>query len=293
MVTAAGLVERELGYAAVYIQMQNGRGDHVVLGCDPECPVPIVLGTPWLAQQRAILDFAEGRLITKLGTFFWSPTDPVHKRMALYVGLDQEEGTGVQGVLEWENLAEGLLTGEERKTVKEITDTAQVTPGGKEKLRQLLVTYRGAWCGPAVGCARGPPHVIELKSTRPVVCRPRAVPQKWQQPLENHITELINLGAIEPSSSDSAANPVCVGKPDGSLRLCIDYRRLNDNTVPDKHPLPLIQDLLQMTAGSNYFILARFTCRILANPVKPKLETLDGVPNGDEDYISGRYCLLD
>lgn len=44
-----------------------------------------------------------------------------------------------------------------------------------------------------------------------------------------------------------------VRKPDGTLRLCIDYRRLNNETHKDAHPLPRIEDLFDMLVGSKYF----------------------------------------
>ena len=41
-------------------------------------------------------------------------------------------------------------------------------------------------------------------------------------------------------------------KPDGSLRVCIDYRKLNGVTIPDAHPLPRIDDAMQFLSGAKY-----------------------------------------
>ena len=38
-----------------------------------------------------------------------------------------------------------------------------------------------------------------------------------------------------------------------TLRLCVDYRALNDKTMPDRHPLPRIQEALDSLGGDNYF----------------------------------------
>ena len=46
---------------------------------------------------------------------------------------------------------------------------------------------------------------------------------------------------------------VCVRKKDNSLRLCVDYRKLNLKTIPDRQPIPRVQDLLDGLGGQKYF----------------------------------------
>ena len=58
-----------------------------------------------------------------------------------------------------------------------------------------------------------------------------------------------------PNSSSSCASPILsVKKKDGSLRLCMDYRALNDITINDRYPLPRIEDTLNQIRGAKYFI---------------------------------------
>ncbi|CAK1599009.1 unnamed protein product [Parnassius mnemosyne] len=64
------------------------------------------------------------------------------------------------------------------------------------------------------------------------------------------IEGMVKDGVIEPSSS-----PWCspVKKKDGSMRFCVDYRRLNDVTRKDSYPLPRIDDTLDMLTGVKWF----------------------------------------
>ena len=63
---------------------------------------------------------------------------------------------------------------------------------------------------------------------------------------------LLDLGVIEQSKSPWAAPIVTVMKKYGSLRLCIDYRRLNEITTPDPYQMPRTEDLIDRLANANY-----------------------------------------
>jgi hypothetical protein len=61
---------------------------------------------------------------------------------------------------------------------------------------------------------------------------------------------MLTMGVIEPSSSLWSSLVVLVKKKDVSVRFCVDYRQLNDETVKDSYPLPLISDCLDALTGS-------------------------------------------
>ena len=71
--------------------------------------------------------------------------------------------------------------------------------------------------------------------------------------VKRQVTDLLAKGMIRPSTSPYSAPILFVGKKDGSLRMCIDYRGLNAVTVKNRYPLPRIDDLLDKLRGSAYF----------------------------------------
>ena len=71
--------------------------------------------------------------------------------------------------------------------------------------------------------------------------------------LNIQLQELQTKGFIRPSTSPWGAPVLFVKKKDGSLRLCVDYRKLNRVTVKNKYPLPRIDDLFDQLCGACYF----------------------------------------
>ena len=71
--------------------------------------------------------------------------------------------------------------------------------------------------------------------------------------LKKQLEELLDRGFIRPRISPWGAPILFVRKKDGSMRLCIDYRRLNQVTVKNKYPLSRIDDLLDQLKGASVF----------------------------------------
>nr|GEW66315.1 putative reverse transcriptase domain-containing protein [Tanacetum cinerariifolium] len=67
------------------------------------------------------------------------------------------------------------------------------------------------------------------------------------------LQELLDLGFIRPSLCPWGAPVLFVKKKDGSMRLCIDYRKLNHVTIRNRYPLPRIDDLFDQLQGAKFF----------------------------------------
>ena len=71
--------------------------------------------------------------------------------------------------------------------------------------------------------------------------------------LKVQLEELLEKGYIRPSVSPWGAPTLFVKKKDDSLRLCIDYRELNNVAIKNKYPLPRIEDLFDQLKGASIF----------------------------------------
>ena len=83
-------------------------------------------------------------------------------------------------------------------------------------------------------------HHIDTGNSRPIKQRMRRTPLGYANEEQEHLEKLLKAGVIEPSCSEWASPSVLVRKRDGSVRWCIDLRKLNDVTVKDCYPLPLL-----------------------------------------------------
>jgi transposase InsO family protein len=127
--------------------------------------------------------------------------------------------------------------------------------GDKDRARVLdmLSRHRAMWDG-HLGTFTATSHRIELvPDARPVHCQPyRAGPQA-RQAETTEVDKMLKAGVIEPATSEWASPVVLVPKPDGSLRFCIDYRRLNAITVRDTYPLPRMDECIDSLGDAVVF----------------------------------------
>lgn len=78
-----------------------------------------------------------------------------------------------------------------------------------------------------------------------------AVHQKNE--IDKMVKELLKAGTVQPSSSPYASLVVLVKKKDNTWRLCVDYRKLNNMTIKDHFPIPLIEDLMDELGNSKIY----------------------------------------
>jgi len=104
-----------------------------------------------------------------------------------------------------------------------------------------------------IGCIPELQMDINLTDSQPVQKSYLAVPRPLYPEVKAYIEDLLNGGFIRKSKSPFSSSVVCARKKAGGMRLCIDYRELNKKTIPDRHPIPRIQEALDSVGGKSWF----------------------------------------
>ncbi|KAF0735495.1 hypothetical protein Ae201684_008062 [Aphanomyces euteiches] len=125
----------------------------------------------------------------------------------------------------------------------------------RELLRKTLMKFSDIFVDSSK--APGRTHLIEFSidtGNNPPI---RSVPYRTSKAegdiMEAELNQYLDLGLIRPSKSPWSSPVLMIRKPDGSIRFCIDYRKLNSVTVKDSYPMPRIDDLLDVLGRAKHF----------------------------------------
>ena len=125
------------------------------------------------------------------------------------------------------------------------------TIGNKSILDEFPEVFQG------LGCLPGKYHISIDPSVPPIIVPRRRVPHSKRDPLRKELDRMENVGIIEKfpfnEPADWVSSLVCVDKPDGSIRVCLDPRDFNRAIKREHHPLPLVEDVTASFAGATLF----------------------------------------
>ena len=135
-----------------------------------------------------------------------------------------------------------------QKLQKQLQFGEQLAIAEQEQLCQMLLSQSDVFAlsDEELGETELVTHDIDTGDARPVRAMPRRLPYAVRKELEDELKQLLDIGCIEPSNSSYASPLVLVRKKNGNLRVCVDYRNVNKDTVPDRYPIPRIDELVDM-----------------------------------------------
>jgi len=171
---------------------------------------------------------------------------------------NESETQVVQAVL-WEKAEDMKEQGTEletlnslqKETVKDVKINPELPEEQQTEVRALLDQYTDIFTDvPSI--TNVSEHVIQLNSTEPIKGGAYSLPHALRETLDKEIDNMIAMGIIEESTAAYASPVVMVEKPDGTKRVCVDYRRLNCVTVFDPEPMPTVEEIFAKLSGNRF-----------------------------------------
>ena len=154
---------------------------------------------------------------------------------------------------------------------------------GFGSLKKLLWLWRDIWWQPEIlGKTSKGIHKINTGEALPIAQPLRRLAWAERDIVRKEVDKMKEQNIIVESESPWSSPPVLVRKKDGSVRFCVDYRKLNDVTIADQYPLPRIDDVLDALSKGKYFAVIDLKSGYWQIPLeardacKTAFRTLDG-----------------
>ena len=168
---------------------------------------------------------------------------------------------------------------------KEIKINPELTPLQKQQVHAIISQFSNIITD-IPGKAKVKEFNMELTSNKPVTLKPYTVPIHMRDTLNAEIENMLKLDIIEESDSPYASPVVLVKKKDGSIRTCVDYRKLNSITQFDAEVIPDQEDVLLQLNAAQYFTKLDLTKGFWQLPIHERSRkfTAFRVPNGHYQF---------
>ena len=244
-----------LGTCTLFLKNQGFQGlvtcqvAHLGKGWD------LILGEPWLLQHKVVLSYDRReailqkglrKIVVSAGSLDGAVSvepDADDATGAAHEGQSNVRLTPMLSALQMRNLASkpGQRLFAVRVSAVDTGPSAAAEGTVPQSVKTVLSEYADVFSDSlpeGLPPDKGIRHTIEVESGSHPPFRPMyRLSQRELREVEATVKDLLNRGLIEPSSSPYGAPVLFVGKNDGSLRMCVDYRALNKLTVRNRYPL--------------------------------------------------------
>ncbi|SJL05728.1 uncharacterized protein ARMOST_09064 [Armillaria ostoyae] len=240
-------------YAELRLKI-GGHSERIDLAVTDLGSKEIFLGHDWLVRHNPSINWATGNVTFTCcqcaGNRFVLPDADPDDEWELEEGetilaIDFEEAIEIHAVHKANELAAKANEGKEKKTFE------QMVPESYRDFKDLFakdnfddLPVRKPW-----------DHAIELvpNAKNTLDCKVYPLNPIEQKELDKFLDENLASGRIKPSKSPMASPFFFVKKKNGTLRPVQDYRKLNEMTIKNRYPLPLISELMDKLGSAKYF----------------------------------------
>uniref|UniRef100_A0A674CNJ5 Gypsy retrotransposon integrase-like protein 1 n=1 Tax=Salmo trutta TaxID=8032 RepID=A0A674CNJ5_SALTR len=167
----------------------------------------------------------------------------------------------------------------------EVNISPTLSPAQVQEVKTLIQKNRDVF-SEVPGRTEVTAHDIVSLPGRKVSMRPYRVPEARQAAIRAETEKMLTAGVIEESHSEWSSPIVMVSKPDGSLRFCNDFRKVNEISKFDAYPMPRVDELLEKIGKARYITTLDLTKGYWQIPLTPraKEKTAFATPDGLFQY---------
>ena len=251
-----GKVSRETVPLKIAIQRHHEEVTFDVIGLASH---QVILGAPWLKMQNPMVNWRTG-VLTFRETGNVTSSERIHQqRMMVHEKLNQETITAMAAVTSTKDDSRRRSDSVDTSDGQPVNST-RVGRGKDEPLeipedyQQYKELFREELDARALPKHQPWDMEIELEPGREPTSGPiYSLSEKELRVLREYIDENLKKGFIRESKSPAGYPILFAPKKDGSLRLCVDYRKLNDITIKNRYPLPNIGELQDRLGKARIF----------------------------------------
>ncbi len=206
----------------------------------------------------------------------WSEVEPV----MLATAVSGEDDLGPEVITKIQSLT--LAPGGDHLSPSQLTDVARL----QKDFADVFL--------PRPGRTNLIQHHIETEPGVVVRSRPYRLPEQKKKVVQSELEAMLEMGVIEESHSDWASPIVLVPKTDGSVRFCMDYRKVNAVSKFDAYPMPRVDELLDRLGTARFYSTLDLTKGYWQIPLSPlsKEKSAFTTPFGLHQFITLPFGLF-
>lgn len=229
----------------------------------------MILGCPFLSRYKALLDYENDCITLRSG----------EKGIKIPTTMEGREkhinALQVQSDFECEM---------DKKIKSQVESTSNLNTEQKDQISTILQKHKNVF-SLKPGVIQGNPHRIKLTSLDPIKPKLYPVAEKHREAVDKQVDNMVKWGIIKPSPTSYLSPLVVVKKPDDTIRICIDARKLNEVTEPELDAPPKIEDLLHQFKGKKFFSSTDLTSSFWHVPIHEDDQKFVGFKHRNLTYV--------